>query len=1524
MQSLLAALKRLGIKLHLNGDELQITAPAGTLTNELKQSLRTHKAALIALLKSRESAESVAAPFLTDAANRNAPFALTEMQHAYWLGRDSSLDMGNVATHLYAEFDCPALDMGRLNDALCTMIRRHDMLRAVIGPDGMQRILPEVPAYRIEAVDATSASAAQAEAEVERVRAVLSHQVLRADTWPLFDIRATRLPGHRLRLHVSLDLLILDAWSIFIFFQEWRRIYDGEASALAPIDMSFRDYVLADQAAMQGERYRQSYAYWMDKVDNLPAAPVLPLRADPGARRAPRFSRRESRLDKARWAPLKSRARDVGLTPSGLLLALYAEVLARWSGSQAFTLNLTVGSRRQVHPHVNHLLGDFTSLILQQVDRQGDASFLDFALALQRDFLQNLDHAQVSGVTVLREWARRHGASMQAAMPVVFSSGLIWNGDVEVGDLEQFGRKVYSVSQTSQVWLDHHVMELQGDLVFIWDAADAVFEDGVLDDMFAAYCGLIDTLAADDGFWRRASSVALPERTRRLRGAVNETHAATPDERLHAGFIRQARHAPDRTAVIAAERNLSYGELLAESAAVADWLLDEGVASAEPVAVVMRKGWEQIVAVLGTLMAGAAYLPVDADLPAKRQADLLAIGGVRHVLTQPDVLRAELAQGPWSVRAVRAGGGAPFTARHEASLDAPRDELAYVIFTSGTTGVPKGVMIDHAGAVNTVFHVNRLFGVDAGDRVLAVSSLSFDLSVYDIFGLLACGGALVIPDYRLGHDPVHWRDLLQRHGVTVWNSAPQLMRMLMDSCLPGDGDTALLRTVLLSGDFIPLDLPARIRARHADARVIGLGGATEASIWSIFYEVDAVSPDWRSIPYGKPLPNQTIHVLDGALAACPDHVAGRIHIGGTGLALGYWRDEVKTAAKFITHPHSGERLYDTGDLGRYLPDGNVVILGRSDGQIKIRGHRVELGEIESVLRQHPAVRYAVVVAGGGEHRRLTAYVEPQAGAVDPAGLKAFLGERLPDYMVPRHIALLDKLPVSGNGKIDYKALPAVEETGDTASNRVLARNEAEQAILDVWSRVIPGVAFGVTDNFFELGGDSLLATQLVRELNAALPFGLEMHELFENLTIEALARLYAARQEAGAPAPERQDGLDDSVLRADLEAALAELDDMPPFAAPDGFNPAPRAVFVTGATGWIGAHLLPELLRQTEATIWCAVRADDKAHALERVMQAMAATGIVPDPLWRARIECVCADLTHPRLGIADDAWASLCTGVDAVYHLAATVNVTLDYPTHHSTNVVSALDVIRLATSGRVKPVYFTSPLAISRRRIDGELVVLPEERTHAESRGLLTAYAQSKWAAEQLLSRAAERGLPLKIYRTSHALPSSHHGKTKPHDTYGAVLRAACTAGAVPEWKEATLGGLPVDVLAALIVENSLVADDHHGVVHLENADAPRIDEVIASMLGARHRAPARVPLDEWRSLCLAAADSLPPDQATLVRLLFTPRGDRAAVDNMFTGHAFDAHYFDRRRQRARLAGHVLPDYWRKVARNAPWWQH
>jgi amino acid adenylation domain-containing protein len=606
-----------------------------------------------------------------------------------------------------------------------------------------------------------------------------------------------------------------------------------------------------------------------------------------------------------------------------------------------------------------------------------------------------MNHRGFDGVDVLRLINRRYASQQAVAMPIVFTSALGLSGSRSsdasgefLSTLIRLGEdSSYGISQSSQVWLDHVVRESAGALGLSWDSLEALFPEGLLDDMFAAYCGLLDSFADERLGLDDRVELPLPRAQAARRAEVNATAAPMPEGLLHEPFLARAAEDGDLVAVRHATTTLAYRELRALGLGIARHLdvLDGGRSTL--IAVVMTKGWEQVAAVLGILCHGAGYLPIDANLPEERIHLLLQQAGVSTVLVQADLASAlRFPEGTRILPVSRdlADDSAPLpTARRT-----PED-IAYVIFTSGSTGIPKGVVIEHRGALNTVIDINRRFRVGRDDRVLCVSALSFDLSVYDIFGVLGAGGTLVIPEADRDKDPAHWLDLVENDGVTVWNTVPPLLQLLVEQAEHRGGrGLASLRLALSSGDWLPPELPDRLTALRPGMELISLGGATEASIWSIYYPVLTSMAGRRSVPYGRPLDNQTFHVLDDALQDRPDWATGQLYIGGIGLAREYWGDADKTAASFIHDPKSGERLYRTGDLGRYLPDGDIEFLGRNDSQVKIRGNRVELGEIEAALRRAEGIRDAIVVAQGDKFgkRRLVAYVVPDFGGETPDGV----------------------------------------------------------------------------------------------------------------------------------------------------------------------------------------------------------------------------------------------------------------------------------------------------------------------------------------------------------------------------------------------------------------------------------------------------------------------------------------------------------------------------------------------------------
>lgn len=592
----------------------------------------------------------------------------------------------------------------------------------------------------------------------------------------------------------------------------------------------------------------------------------------------------------------------------------------------------------------------------------------------------------------------------------------------------------------------------------------------------------------------------------------NNTSKNFPNEDyLYSAIERNAIIYGEKLAVVSARGNITYAQLNKKANQIAYYLRKQGVVANKLVAIVMEKGWEQVVASVAIMKAGGAYLPINADFPESRIHQLLAQGEVQIVLTQSNyvdaicwpegIIYAAVDHSPWE----------KFPDTNLSPIQTLGD-LAYVIFTSGSTGIPKGVMIDHCGAINTINDINTRFHVTEKDVMLGLSTLNFDLSVYDIFGVLGAGGLLVLPPEVDRKDPMTWLSLIERYQVTLWDSVPALMQMLTEYCLSEEKKDSTrfcqkIRLVLMSGDWIPLDMPSKIwQLCGQDTQLISLGGATEGSIWSILYPIEAVNPEWRSVPYGKPMWNQKIYILNKHQELQPIGVPGELYIGGVGVAKGYWKDEERTKKSFINHPEFGY-LYRAGDMGRYREDGAIEFMGRLDHQVKIRGYRIELGEIEYILKQISGIKDVVVrIQETHNNQFLVAYfVSTKDFKFTEENFKVYSHQKLPEYMVPTAYIKLEQFPLSSNGKIDHKALPILNFSKSGDYRKQGAENKLQENLIVIWKKLLAIETLGINENFFTLGGHSLTALQLLTKIREDLNNNISIKHIFLYPTIKELA-----------------------------------------------------------------------------------------------------------------------------------------------------------------------------------------------------------------------------------------------------------------------------------------------------------------------------------------------------------------------------------------------------------------------------------
>jgi amino acid adenylation domain-containing protein len=1048
-----------------------------------------------------------------DEQERFEPFPLSDMQQALLIGRGSVVEYGDVGCHAYFEHESNHLDVKAYEKAWIRLIERHDMLRAVFHSDDRQQILREVPPFQIQVIDLREESADIVEDKLSEIRERMSHQVLPADKWPLFEVNVALLKDNCYRMFTSIDLLIMDAWSYFqIILPELIAFYNNPDHEFPEIEVTFRDYITKVESVLENsEEYNLAKDYWMKRLPTLPPAATLPQVSTIDPNTEIKFKSRGYVVSEKVWSEIKAQGKRLGVTPSVIMVAVFAEVIRKWSGCDEFIINFPIYDRKPIHPQINKVLGDFTNNLLVAIEKS-DGTFAERAKSIQEQVVKDLEHRQFSGVRVLRELMRLQ-KGVRAMAPIVITSLL---GHPTRYEMANFGREVHVITQTPQVLLDFQISEFEGELRFNWDSLDAHFPKGMIDDMFEVYCTTLNQLAHNES-WGKENFEMLPEWQIKQRDEINATYAAVPEVLLHEMLAQVAQIEPNTLAVITSSKQLTYSELSHRANQIGRKLRGNGAKPNELIAIVMEKGWEQYTAVYGVLVAGAAYLPIDPNVPQERLEFLLKQGEVSIVLTQSAVnQRLE-----WPEGLQRFCVDHDFDGVDDSPLESIQtlDDLAYVIYTSGSTGMPKGVMVAHRGVVNMLYDIEKRCSLRKGDRAFAISSLQHDASVFDVFAI-GLGIGNVVPDPSPNPEPANWIEMISAWDVTFWNSVPAFMDILI-SYIEGKEELKMktLRQVVLSGDFIPMSLPDRLRNVAPVVNILSAGGPTETIVWSISYPVETVDSKWASIPYGRPTTNHRYFILDKHLANQPTWVPGDMYDGSEiGLAQGYWRNESLSDQCFITLPSTGERIYATGDVGRYLPDGNIEILGRNDFQVKIHGHRIELSEIEVNLEMLKGVRSAtaVVVECQSEHKWIVAFAVAKSDAehaLEPNELKRALEMKLPNYMIPSHIVILDTLPLSINGKIDRLRL--IEMAKEYTSSELIAeyvapRTSLEAIIASLMADVLHLNRVGVLDNFFDMGGDSISATRLNNRIEEMLGVNMPLSALFTKPSVEAIC-LYMKR-----------------------------------------------------------------------------------------------------------------------------------------------------------------------------------------------------------------------------------------------------------------------------------------------------------------------------------------------------------------------------------------------------------------------------
>jgi amino acid adenylation domain-containing protein len=1107
---LVAHLRTLEVRLSVDGERLRCSAPKGVLTDELREELAARKAEILAWFRAGGDSQDAVSAGAGEVADHEP---LSFAQQRLWF--IDQLQPGGFAYNITGGIRIRGrLDVAALERSLGELVRRHEPLRTVFAAvDGQpMQVVRAARPFHLPILDLQAMPAAAREAEGRRRMTEEGRRSFDLQCGPLFRAQLVRLAVEEYVLQLTIHHIVADGWSLGVLSKGLTALYAAYATGgpeIGPPPPRYADLVRRQRLRLTGAVHDAQAAYWRDRL--TPPPPVLELPADHPRPTIQTFNGAVESfiIPPAVADALRRLARGQGVTLFMILLAALDVLLHRYTGLDDIAVGSPIANRTDVE--AEGVVGLFANTLVLRTDLRGDPTVRELIRRV-RDVALGAYAAQefpferlVKMVQPVRDMS--HSPLVQVML-------ILQNAPFEPIDLAGLTLSYVEIRTSSaKTDLTLEALEKPEGLEVYLEYNTDLFEAETIRRLGGHLERLLVAFTADPE--RRVSRLPLLGETewRRITTEWNDTAVPLTEVPVPRLVEAEAARAPEAIAARFQERQLTYRDLNRSANRLARLLRRYGVGPDVLVGVFMERSLDMLISVLAVMKAGGAYVPLDPAYPLERLEFMLEDGRIGLIITQ-EALRDRLAK-PGEVRTVcldREAAQVACESEDDLATAPASTDLAYVIFTSGSTGRPKGVQIEHRSLVNVLSAFREVVAASPRDVLVAVTTLSFDIAGLELMLPLITGGQVVIADRDTAADPAKLMGLLADAGATIVQATPATWRMLLE----GGWRRAEALRVLCGGEALPADLAERLVATGAS--VWNVYGPTETTIWST---VQRVEGGRGTVPIGRPIANTRLYVLDPAGEPVPVGVRGELYIGGTGVARGYLNQPELVEAKFVADrfsSDSGARLYRTGDVVRYRADGAIEFLGRVDHQVKVRGFRIELGEIESVLSGHAAVAEAVVVAREDRpgDRYLAAYLRPTGAAPVAPELRAFLKERLPDYMVPSTFTVLGTFPLTPNGKVDRGRLPAPEERRTVAGAAFLApRSEIERAIAMVWRDVLRLDEVGVDDNFFDLGGHSLLLVQVQAKLRDALAREIAIVEMFQYPTIRALAT-HLARATAGA------------------------------------------------------------------------------------------------------------------------------------------------------------------------------------------------------------------------------------------------------------------------------------------------------------------------------------------------------------------------------------------------------------------------
>lgn len=1465
IERFIAELHRQQISVWADGERLRCSGPEAALSPDLTAEIRARKTDILNFLHLNQ-AQGTAIPQTIPARHDRSP-PLSFAQRRMWLLEQ--MYPGTLLHHMRFVIEAHGqLEAGPLEMALNKVVSRHAVLRTRIQNEGGEprQIVLDDTAVAVSKLDMRATPPSE-----EAVKELITNETSRPfDLSREAPIRLTllRLSDDRTILVFTLHHIASDGWSGEVLAGDLAAFYaeavTGRPASLPPLPIQYGDFSAWQHVHLKGAALARHLDYWRTYLGTPP--PVLRLPTD--FIRPPVQSHGGAHAHVAIPATTTTALRRIaharGATLFATLLTVFNILLYRYTGQDDLIVGTPVANRQPSETEA--LVGLFVNPLPIRSQLLSHMGFADNLARIQAGLWQVSEHHELPFEQLVEALRPERDPSMHPLFQVKFQFDPARQMRTKMPGIEL--RRLSEEGSLAHLDLSLNLHEREDGIVGNLEYATSLFRQETIEAMAGHFRNLVEAIAANpDHPIAGLAMLSEKERNQLVRWNVT-TRSFDADTPIQSRFEDQVARAPDAIALIhdasAAVEHVTYDALNRRANQLAHHLRQLGIGPEVVVGIALERSPDMIAAWLAVLKAGGAYLPLDPAYPAERLATMIEDAGATLVLSHSDMAlpsgttRLDL-DTDWP-------SGMP--ADNPACITRP-DHLAYIIYTSGSTGRPKGVLVPHRGIANLIDDKIRVCDIRHGDCVLQFFSFSFDASIPELIMALTSGARLLLASPTDLLPGPGLALLLQRHDVTHLTMTPSALLGLPAGAYPA------LRLVLVGGEAPTPELIAR----WSEARTfINAYGPTEATVNASMVACGNDAPIEATL---WPAANKQLHVLNEALEPLPRDVPGELFIGGVGLARGYHRRPDLTAEHFLPDPFAtgGQSgvLYRTGDRAMRLADGRIRLLGRVDNQVKLRGYRIELGEIEQALLSHHDVASAFVAMreDGGADKRLVAYaVAHGENHISGQAMRTLLGKQLPRFMVPDAVVWMEKLPLTVNGKIDVSALPAPEYPSQQGRKPTGA---TETVLAEVFANVLNVGAVSADGDFFELGGHSLMATRLVAQVMERFGVELNVLDLFANPTVAGLAK--RIDDHADVDGHRTADLKADDVWRADVVLA-PELRPLGPVVSPGPL----RRVLLTGASGFLGAFLLHELLRQPETQVWCHVRGD---AGMDRIAQTLAGFGLW-DPAFAPRIHPVIGDLEKPALGISPRDYAELTACIDTIIHNGAAVKHILSYERLRAPNVEGTREILRLACAGQARPLHYISTLSVLPSTPLTNRERFYEDEDPATYPPPSSGYTRSKWVAEQLVTEAGRRGLPITIYRPGSISGDSRTGAFNASDVLVRLIQGYIHSGVAPQGA-IQLDMVPVDYVARVIVHLAHRHDSIGRSYHLVHSRPVSSDLLFEACL-AEGYAIERIPYDDWHTILLDIARQDPDHPLFSLVALFNKRKKQAPNSKATTGRPFD----------------------------------